>query len=396
MVTRSGGQRAGGSRGLPTLNEARAERRRALVYGKVKLRGELSPRFWLWAAVILSATLVIYWKLWQGRLASQKAAVMAKQRAVAQTLEPQVVPQRDQIEKWVMEFSGAEQPKLVLSEITPDLLNSQPSIYLRLRLANGKDRKSIRKAASVSLLDGFTSCLFVRKGEPDPSRGPECLTSADCDPGLLCNEYHVCLPPPKPYNMRLAYQALRVLTPEWSDELHEASSELEVKAFERTLERVAEDDVPIAVRMMDRAKFFTLVLDEDPKGGLPESLDDEETEEQRVQRAVHRARVGIWNLSSGKQLLRLRATAGGRLVAVGKSVPHDPRIVAAQKRQANSCALALAVKEALTGESQLGTLPPRPAGASPPAAGVGSGVAAPSGAPAVSAAPAASVSGSSP
>jgi hypothetical protein len=366
-----------------------------LVYGKVRLRGQLTPRFWLWAAVILSATLVIYWKLWQGRLASQKAAVMAKQRAVAQTLEPQVVPLRDKIEKWVMELSGPEQPKRVAPEMTLDLLNSEPSIYLRLRLDNGKDTKTIRKAASVSLLDGFTSCLFVRKGEPDPSQGPECLTSADCEPGLLCNEYHVCLPPPKPYNMRLAYQALRVLTPEWSDELHEASSELEVKAFERTLERVAEDDVPIAVRMMQRAKFFTLVLDEDPKSGLPEALDDEETEEQRAQRVVHRARVGIWNLSSGKQLLRLRATAGGRLVAVGKNVPRDPRIVAAQNRQANSCALALAVKEALTGESQLAALPPRQ-GEGPAAAATGSAAPAPSGTPAPSAAPATSATPPSP
>jgi hypothetical protein len=195
--------------------------------------------------------------------------------------------------------------------------------------------------------------------------------------------------------MRLAYQALRVLTPEWSDELHEASSELEVKAFERTLERVAEDDVPIAVRMMQRAKFFTLVLDEDPKSGLPEALDDEETEEQRAQRVVHRARVGIWNLSSGKQLLRLRATAGGRLVAVGKNVPRDPRIVAAQNRQANSCALALAVKEALTGESQLAALPPRQ-GEGPAAAATGSAAPAPSGTPAPSAAPATSATPPSP
>ena len=105
MARQSGGKRKVRPRGLPTLEQARAERRRALVYGKVRLRGQVSPRFWLWTAVILAAFCVIYWKIWQGELLSQKGAVMAKQRAVAETLKPQVVPFRDQIEAWVQELA---------------------------------------------------------------------------------------------------------------------------------------------------------------------------------------------------------------------------------------------------------------------------------------------------
>jgi hypothetical protein len=154
--------------------------------------------------------------------------------------------------------------------------------------------------------------------------------------------------------MRLAYSALKVLGSSWTDELHEATNDLKVRAFERELDRVSKNDVPIAIRMMNQAELFTLVLDEAPEAGLPAKLDSFETEEQRIQRVAHHARVGVWDLKSGKQLVRLRTLADGRFVPVGNQhvarVPDElrsedqRRSVAAQERQANSCALALAVK----------------------------------------------------
>jgi hypothetical protein len=134
-----------------------------------------------------------------------------------------------------------------------------------------------------------------------------------------------------------------VLSTDWTDELHQTNNDLEVRLRERDLERVAHDDVPIAVQMFQTARYFTLVLDEDPKGGLPAPLDKKETEEQRVQRAAHAARVAVWEFSSGRQLLRLRSEAAARAVPVGeRAVEHSE---AAQQRQVNSCALALAVKQ---------------------------------------------------
>ena len=66
-----------------------------------------------------------------------------------------------------------------------------------------------------------------------------------------------------------------------------------------------------------------------------------------MQRVGHPARVGIWELSSGKQLLRLRSNASGRFVPMGERVIRDPAIVAAQERQVNGCQLALEVRAAL-------------------------------------------------
>jgi hypothetical protein len=111
---------------------------------------------------------------------------------------------------------------------------------------------------------------------------------------------------------------------------------------------VTKHDVPIAVKLLSRSRYFTLVLDEDPPGGLPEELPDAgETASERVQRAAHFGRVGIWDLQDGHSLLRLRSEAGGEFVPVGRHALSDPQVNAAQQRQVNSCALALAVRQKL-------------------------------------------------
>ena len=273
---------------------------------------------------------------------------MAKQRAISQTLGPKILPFRDRAEGWVVELAGPPKKDHVDPELVLKKLSTRPGVYLRLRQANAKNPDSIRTAAARSLRDGFTSCLFIDRGSKNLSHGKQCKTAGDCAAGQLCNEWHVCKPPPRPFNMRLAYRALRVLSTDWTDELHEANSELAVLAYERDLEAVSRSDVPVAIELLQRAEFFTAVVDEDPKGGLPKKLaDSDETDEERLQRVAHTARVGVWNVQTGQQVLGLRARAGGDLMPVGKAVSRDPQNLAAQQRQANSCALALQVKRVL-------------------------------------------------
>jgi hypothetical protein len=149
--------------------------------------------------------------------------------------------------------------------------------------------------------------------------------------------------------MRLLYRALRVLSSEWTDELHEANSDLGISAYERDLDSTSRTDVPIAIEVLQRARYLTLVIDEEPKGGLPELRDgSQETEEERLQRVEHYARIGIWDVASKKPVFRLRAVAGGKLRQMGAKVVTDPDNLAAQQRQANSCALGLAARHALS------------------------------------------------
>jgi hypothetical protein len=331
-------------RGLPSLNQARAERRRALVLGKVSIRA-MPPHFWLWALVGMAAFGVIYWRVAESKLEGRKSAVMAKQRAISVALGPQVQPFRDQVEGWARELSAEGVADFVAPGEALKDLREAPSVYLRLRRANTASAKQIRKAAQSSLLDGFTSCLFVSSTGLQ-TQGTSCRVTSECQPGQLCNEWNVCASPPRPYNMRLAYRALRVLSTEWSDELNAADSELAVNGYDRDLDSVAKHDVPIAVEIMTKAKFVTLVVDEDPPGGMPaQAPGAAETPEQVLQRTPHHARIGIWDLATKTPLLRLRAEAAAEFVALGSHAPLSAEAVAAQARQANSCSLALAVRE---------------------------------------------------
>jgi len=325
------------------LNQARAERRRALVYGKVALRA-MPPHFWLWAVVGMAAFGVIYWRVAEGRLEGRKSAVMAKQRAIAVALGPQIQPFRDQVEGWVRELAADGPGDFVAPGDALKDLRQAPGVYLRLRRENAKTTKQIRKAAQASLHDGFTSCLFVSPTGL-PTEGTTCHVTSECLPGQLCNEWNVCAPPPRPYNMRLAYRALRVLSSDWSDELHAADSDLAVNAYDRDLDSVAKHDVPVAAEIMNKARFVTLVIDEDPPGGLSsEPVDKTETAEERLQRTPHFARIGVWDIATKTPLLRLRAQAAADFVAMGGHAKTSPETAAAQARQANSCALALAVR----------------------------------------------------
>lgn len=323
----------------------------------------MAPQFWLWALVLVGGFFVVYWRVVQGALESEKNRVMAKQRAIAQSLGPRILPFRDKLEGWVQELAKPWPGPMVSHAVSVADLAKSPGVYLRIRMKNATKPASIREAAARSLRDGFTSCLFVDRASKDVAQGAVCKTSGDCKSGELCNEWNVCKPPPSPYNLRLAYRAMRVLSTEWTDELHQAGSDLAVAGYDRDLDGVVKTDVPVAIDLLQRAKFFAVVLDEEPKGGLPKALpDSSETEEERLQRVPHMARIGIWSLESGEQLVRLRTEAAGKYVPVGKAIVNDPTTQAAQQRQANSCALALEVKHALTPKAPE---PPAPSAPTP-------------------------------
>jgi len=334
--------------GLPSLNEARAERRRAIALGRVRM-ASIPPQFWLLTAIALGVFSVVYGRISQGQIEARRSQVMAKQRAIAVSLGPKILPFREQVEGWVRELAAPFPGDFVDPSASLERISTSPGVYFRLRMANTGSVKAIRAAARGSLHDGFTSCLFVHVDAPDPTKGPACRVTSDCVSGLLCNEWNVCSEPPRPYNMRLAYRALRVLSSDWTDEVHEADTELGLNAYDRDLDSVAKRDVPVAIELLSRSRYFTLVLDEDPEGGVPaEAPDAGETTDERVQRQAHAARIGIWDLRTKSPLLRLRAEAAGNFVPVGDRVVQDPVSVGAQQRQINSCALGLAARESLS------------------------------------------------
>lgn len=337
------------TRGLAALEQSREERRRALTAGRVRLRGG-APQFWIWTIVIFIAFGVVYWNIAQRQLQTARSEVMARQRAIKQELEPRLLPLRDKLEGWVVELAGEWQGDSVDSGISLERLSKSNGIYLRLLEKNAHTSDEIRKGMEVSLHDGFTSCLFQREERYKVEDGKKCHSIAQCDSGQLCNDWNICAAPSQPYNLRMMYRGLRVLTTEWSDQLHQASDDYQVRVFSRDLDKAFKDDVPIAIDMITRAKFFTAVLDEEPlkgRGPAPKTEGDADMdrEELRVQLVEHPVRVGIWDLSSGAALLRMRVQTGAQIMPIGRSHSAEPRVMEAQQRQANNCGIALDVKE---------------------------------------------------
>jgi hypothetical protein len=146
--------------------------------------------------------------------------------------------------------------------------------------------------------------------------------------------------------MRMLYRALSVLSEKWVSEVRDAGTDTAITVYDRGLDSVTKVDIPLAIDIYQRAKFALVVLDEDPKGGLPAAIAGaDETEAERVQRTEHTARIGIWELPSGKQLGRVNVSAAGELRDVGtRRSASGQEATAARSRVANSCALALEFK----------------------------------------------------
>ncbi|HVK70245.1 MAG TPA: hypothetical protein VM694_37585, partial [Polyangium sp.] len=118
----------------------------------------------------------------------------------------------------------------------------------------------------------------------------------------------------------------------------------------RSFEDATLDDLPLAADLLTRASYALVVLDEKPapRPLTPEEIDAgaaNADDEDALAGASYASRIGLWRLSDGKLLLRIRRTPDAGLLGGGRST--DPAIAAATARQARSCGLALSVREAL-------------------------------------------------
>lgn len=336
------------NQGLPSLNEAAQTRRRQIVTGRTRLDGGIPPKLFLSGlGVLIVGGIVLFFQA-QNELNEVKSAILKKQRTTAQVLAPKLEPLREKVEQFALSLAE-EGPDHTEPGVDWDKVLSAPSLYLRSRLETARDPESLKKSAEDSLRDGFTACFLRDLRTPPPTGGKECRLSTECAPGELCNEYQHCARPSSPYNMRLLYRALHVMSDDWAQKVKDAGNEYKLTAFDRSLDSVTQVDIPIAIDVHQAAKYAVIVLDEEPEGGLPEPLPGEfESEQARLGRVPHPARVGIWELEGGRLLARVSEQAEGQLRAAGTAPPPTaPRVRAAQARMANSCGLALAVRQRL-------------------------------------------------
>jgi hypothetical protein len=322
-------------RGLPSLAQSKQDR----TSGKVRYP---STKFWGWAGIVLAVTAIVHWKRSQAEVESTRSTLLAKQRAVVTELGPRWLPLREKIERWTTDLAKEPGPEVVEKDILASWkFLDKPGIYLRLDVDQAATPDSMRKAANDSLRDGFTACLF-RADNKNQLSGKECKRTRECAMGEICNELDRCAPPAQPYNLRVAYRSLRVLSDDFIRDVQEASGDLELRKFVLFFEDTDKDDLRVVIPLIEKAQYYAVVLDE-PVDNLV--VPQGSTKSEALRSVSHASRVGIWRLSDGKLVVRVRRTPDVDLKQSGMQL--DERVMLAQKRQALSCALAGAVREAM-------------------------------------------------
>ena len=313
--------------GLAAVHEGR-ERRLAGRFSR------LTGRVYLVVGIGLVASLATY-RIVSGReLGGRKSALLAKQRADETTIGKEWAPLRDRLEKFVVDRSGAFGDDKVEPEAKAWSNHVATGIYLRIRLEDAKTAEKIRMAAQDSAKDAFVGCLLktehaaLAQGDPDASVFPDL-----------------------PWNLRQAYSATRILTPEWVNQVKDSDESIRLRIFEQQYDKAQRDEIPQAIDIVKRADFFLLVLDEpadNPEDAKPKWADGGvDTAEEAVQLAPHWARIHVLDLAKDKEILRVRKRADGQFIfATGKPVT-DEETLDAMKRQVNNCALAQQVRGAI-------------------------------------------------
>jgi hypothetical protein len=301
--------------GLPSVHQARLDREQ----GRYS-RG--SATVWLGIVAAIIGIVVVYRFVEARQLGASKESLLAKERAVKSTVGAAWFPLRDSIETWVRDAARqTEVPDLVDPSVASWDFRSSPGLYLRLRLDDAKEVAQIRKAAAFSMRDGFVGCFLrepnvaAAKGEPDAGAFAE-----------------------QPWNWQKAYAATRILTDDWTSEVSASEDPLRLQVFEEQYEKAMKVEVPAAIDLVKRSRFFLFVLDEDspdakPSEGGSVTLAD-------LERVPHFSRVYLVNLETRTMVLRLRRSAEASFVFAGESKVSDPETLDAMKRQVNNCALA--------------------------------------------------------
>jgi hypothetical protein len=262
-------------------------------------------------------------------LQSDRQALLAKQRAVSATLGAEWYPLRDKLEGDVLGSAGDFPGDRIEPEARSGAFRAQPGLYLRMRVTDAENPTAIRRIASDAKKDAFAGCLLREPNE----RG----VRGEVDAGAFAEQ---------PWNLGQAYASTRILTDDWVRDVKEADDDLRMRVFVQQYDKAVRDEIPFAIDLVKRAQFFLLVLDEDAPD-VPQGPDGGPSTENELQLVPHPTRIFLFDVARNKETLRLRRSAGARVISAGESVVTDPEVRDAMQRQANNCALAQSVESEL-------------------------------------------------
>lgn len=310
-----------GPRGLPAIARLREERSR---------RGS---RWTMQAGLVASGAVVVsliaHGVISRQDLASDKRALLAKESAVEATVGVEWLALRARLEEDAVRASGVYAGDHVEAEARSGAFRNQPGLYLRARLVDARSPESVARVATTSQKDALVACLLREPNE----RG----LRGELDGGAFAEQ---------PWNLGQAYWATRILLPEWISAVRGADDAVQLRVYTAQYDEAIRSEIPVAVEIIKRAKFFLLALDEDAIEGGPGASASLVTEG-ALQLVPHPTRVYLFETSTGRELMALRRSGEGRVVQVGERAMTDPETRDALQRQANNCDLGHQIEAAL-------------------------------------------------
>jgi hypothetical protein len=112
----------------------------------------------------------------------------------------------------------------------------------------------------------------------------------------------------------------------------------------------------VAAEMVRKAKFFLLVLDEDPTGtDAVKMADGGVPDEAALQLAPHWSRVYVLDLRTKGELVRVGREGSASFLFAGEGARVDEETRSAMQRQVNNCSLAQQVWAAVAAKADGGT-----------------------------------------
>jgi hypothetical protein len=337
--------------GLKSIYEGREQRKPGGKYGRP------STAVYLAGVSAILASLVAYKFVDDYQMDSAKRDLLAQQRAMKSTIGAEWAPLRGVLEKYVLDSAKAFPGDFVDSEATRWDFRSQPGIYLRMRVADAKDATTLRDAAAESQKDAFTACLLreanqgAARNEPDPPPG--------ADEGVAFSALEKKAFPEQPWNLGKAYAATRVLDDDWAEGLKAADDKMRLRVYQEQYAKAAKVEMKTVAEVVKQAKFFLLVLDEDPDDPMElakakQATDAGKLDESSVQLVAHWSRVYVMDLRNKQELLRLRRQGVAGFRFAGEHAPMDPETNAAMQRQVNNCQLANMVRSEIVAKGNDG------------------------------------------
>jgi hypothetical protein len=257
------------------------------------------------------------------QLERDRAALLERVRRFSRALSPSEKNTAARVVPWLTREAGTYEGDYVAPELqsagalAKEL--ARPAVFVRGPLASFRGPESIRERAAASSKDAFVLCLV----DPPASKTEKLVrvkARRSYAAGAMQRTAHI-------ERLYDAFAGLPFLTPEWESRVRGADR-LQLDKLQRNFERAPLEGAKRAAR----AQRLLLVVDEPSASHVPAELDGERP---------HHVRIGLFDLASGKALLRLRRHVDPSWVSEATRAEYASAV--------DSCTLALDVHAAVSG-----------------------------------------------